>query len=111
MKHSIAIHRLLPHEEVSHNHVIKLVEDIRQMDIINPILVEKNHMVILDGHHRFAAAKILGLSEVPAHLVDYDSVELLFWKDGAQYTKQEVIERAQKGILFPCKTTRHIYKS
>lgn len=74
--------------------------------LFRPVLVDEKTMTIIDGHHRTNAFRILGLSQIPAYLVDYwDEVILL---EGA--TKGEVIERAAKGDPFPPKSTRHLLK-
>jgi len=103
---------LIPHEEVNTAHVADLLSAIETAGSISiPILVEKNHMVILDGHHRYAVAKALGYTTVPVQLVDYNDVDLEFWRTDIQCTKEEVIRNAQRGALFPCKTTRHRLKT
>jgi len=103
---------LIPHEEVDEVCFHELLAAIEHVGAINvPILVEKNYMLILDGHHRCAAAKKLGLTSVPALLVDYDEVRLDFWRTEISLTKVEIVENALRGLLLPCKTTRHTLKN
>ncbi|MDD3267048.1 MAG: ParB N-terminal domain-containing protein [Burkholderiales bacterium] len=38
-----------------------------------PIMVEKNHLVIMDGHHRHQVAQMLNLKMIPCILLSYDN--------------------------------------
>lgn len=50
---------------------VRLIADcVRECGFINPIVVDK-HNVIVAGHGRFEAAKLLGLAEVPTIIVDH----------------------------------------
>lgn len=64
----------------------------------------------MDGHHRFFAAKQLGLSAIPALLLSYEDplVRLECWRPGETITAEQVREVARSGALLPYKTTRHI---
>ncbi|MBI4416881.1 MAG: ParB N-terminal domain-containing protein [Euryarchaeota archaeon] len=77
-----------------------------------PILVESKHHVILDGHHRWEALKVLGCSKIPVYLVEYadDGIGLTTWPGAivSHVTKEEVVDRGLRGDLFPPKTTRHL---
>lgn len=72
MKPSIKIvnNRLLKqHEKIRTGHLNKLQKKIAADGCItDPIIVDKNTMVILDGHHRFNAIKRLGLTHSPVFL-------------------------------------------
>jgi len=76
--------------------------------------VADRYFVILDGHHRFEALRLLGCRRVPAYVIDYfsDIVDLTLWPDATvkEVTKEEVIRRGLAGELFPPKTTRHILR-
>ncbi len=74
-----------------------------------PILVDSKTMVILDGHHRVEALKLLGCSLVPAILVDYDDscVSVSSWRPGVVVTKEMVRASGLLGLLMPPKTSRH----
>ncbi|MFQ6012216.1 MAG: ParB N-terminal domain-containing protein [Thermoplasmata archaeon] len=76
-----------------------------------PILAEREHYIILDGHHRYGALLELGCRWVPVFLVDYDdeAVRVETWPDAIldHVTKQEVVEAVLAGRRFPPKTTRH----
>jgi len=55
----------------------ELVESIRRSGILQPILVRRDGegFVVVAGHRRTEAAKIIGLVEVPAYICDLDSAE------------------------------------
>ncbi len=76
-----------------------------------PIVIEINTNAIMDGHHRYNAAKIIGLSRIPCIRKDYNSneVTLLSWKQGIKVTVKDVFKKIQKKNKFPIKTTRHIF--
>jgi ParB-like chromosome segregation protein Spo0J len=47
----------------------KLIKEIKKDGFINnPIIVDRNTRIILDGHHRFNAIKFLGLALSPVYL-------------------------------------------
>lgn len=52
----------------------KILQDIKQNGIVYPIIVAKtkepNKYRIIDGHHRFKAAKILNINKVPCVITD-----------------------------------------
>jgi hypothetical protein len=101
---------LRPHEDVVEGRVRGLADQILLDGFIRyPILVDSKTLVVLDGHHRLAAAKLLGLRFIPAILVDYDGdcVSVTSWRDGVTVTKDMVREHGLKGNLMPPKTSRH----
>ena len=75
-----------------------------------PLLVDAVAYAIMDGHHRYSAARKIGLSTVPAVLVSYDDdrVHLAAWRSGESYTPERVREIARSGSLLPEKSTRHV---
>lgn len=110
----LPVDALAPHEEVDPERLDELAAQIREDGFIKePIVVDAEHRIILDGHHRYAALKKLGCRRVPAYVVDYDSdaVEVTLW-DGAAVdgvSKEQVIQRGVSGDRFPPKTTRHVF--
>jgi len=81
-----------------------------------PLLVDSRSGAILDGHHRYAVGRALGLSRLPAVLVDYlndDSISVDVWPEcGINcLTKEEVIEMSLSERVFPPKTSRHRFVS
>jgi L-serine kinase (ADP) len=112
----VELDRLLPHEEIdgkAFEELVRALED--EGSVREPILVARGHGVVLNGHHRFAAFKAMGLRRAPAWVVDYfsDVVDLEKWPDSpfpGPVTKEEVVRRAKTGALYPPKTTRHRLK-
>lgn len=109
---SLPLHILKPHEEIINDHVEELTKEIvYDHCIYRPILVDKNSLVILDGHHRFQAAHKIGLKSMPCVLVNYGDQNLItlkFWRKNVSLTKQQVVQAGIAGKILPPKTTRHI---
>lgn len=108
--------RLKPHERSIPELLKETTEAIRAEGFVRaPILVEARHHVILDGHHRYEALRSLGCSRIPVYLVDYaqDDIQVETWPGAIldHVTKEEVLEKALKGEVFPPKTTRHLLKT
>ena len=102
---------LKPHEQVVHDHLVEIIRSIKEKGYYGPpILVERDHYIILDGHHRVNALKSLEVEWVPALLLRYQSeyLTLTSWKPGVNVSPHYVIRRALSGKLYPPKTTRHI---
>ncbi len=60
------------HEEIIPELLARLVQDVEKEGVIHhPIIVDKDSLVVLDGTHRVEAFNSLGLSCIPACLVDY----------------------------------------
>ncbi|KKR96535.1 MAG: ParB domain protein nuclease [candidate division TM6 bacterium GW2011_GWE2_41_16] len=59
---------LRPHEKIRKAHFDDLFKKITGDGYINdPIIVDKNTMIILDGHHRFNVLRTLGLASSPVY--------------------------------------------
>jgi hypothetical protein len=104
------VEELRIHEEVDPEQVSLLVKEIRSTrKVVDPIWVAEGSGVILNGHHRFAALRVLGAKRVPAWVFDYSdpTIQLDRWKSGPTLAKAEVLHRAEEGTPFPSKTTRH----
>jgi len=102
--------QLSPHEHHDAAHAHKLAREIGTKGVwITPILVAADTFVILDGHHRFAAARALGLDRIPCVLVEYDDPQLQVasWRVARRITKGCVRRAAREGQLMPEKTSRH----
>jgi len=98
------------HERIRKNHLRELFDQIKHDGFISdPIIVDKNTMVLLDGHHRFNAIKLLGLTASPVYLVDYKSrkIQVTSWRGGEKVTKKIVIRAGLSGKLLRPKTSRH----
>ena len=104
---------LRPHEEVKPRNVDTLHEmTLRWSAYTKPLLVDRESGTILDGHHRHQVGIRIGLSRLPVIKVDYledDGIELDLWPASAleSLTKQQVIDMALSGDVYPPKTSRH----
>lgn len=106
----VDIERLKPTELVIDDRVSCLVRKIRNSGLWRvPILVEATAQAIMDGHHRWTAARRLGLKRVPAVVLTYGDPRLTLssW-NGNSYTPHDVIRAARTGVPMPQKSTRHI---
>ena len=105
---------LRPHEQT----ILKKVNQLERMTIrwnayTKPLLVDRETVAILDGHHRYEIAKRFDLQCLPCVLVDYildDSISVILWpgSDQKEISKEDVLEAASSGNLFPPKTSRHL---
>jgi len=103
--------RLIPHELVNMNHFKKLLTQISHDGFIDdPIIVDEDTMIILDGHHRYTVAQHLGLKRLPVYFVNYchNAVKVTSWREGERITKKMVIKAGLSGKLLKPKTSRHI---
>ena len=104
---------LKPHEEIKVKNMKKLLDmTLRWNGFTKPLIVDKTTGSILDGHHRHAVAIRLELARIPVIAVNYfenESIELELWPASEidNVTKQDVIDMALSGRLYPPKTTRH----
>jgi len=108
----VDISSLKPHEMYMEDHVRLILEDLKSRGVlVKPVVVEREKLVLLDGHHRFEAFRRLRLKVIPAVLVDYWDPRIVVksWRDGVEFDKREVLRRAVEGELFPPKTTRHVF--
>lgn len=101
--------QILPTEEHDPAHAAALAQQIAALQLWTvPVLVLQEAPVLLDGHHRLAAARRLGLLRVPAYLLAKDDPRLSLrgWRPGEAPTMADVLAHATRGTLFPPKTTR-----
>lgn len=107
----ISIADLRPHEEIIPENLERVKEKIRDKGyLINPIIVDRDNLVILDGHHRVKALKLLGYKKIPAYTVNYfdKKIKVLQRRPEIPVTKEIIIKKALAGKVFPCKTSKHI---
>jgi ParB-like chromosome segregation protein Spo0J len=106
----VEISLLRGHEGLDTQRLDNLKAEIKSDGILKrPIAVDMNTNVVLDGHHRIGALRLLGCSKIPVLFVDYKSpkIGVKTAKNGKKYQKQRVIEAALKGKLLPPKSTWH----
>tara|TARA_B110000014_G_C19516249_1_gene277824 strand:- start:43 stop:441 length:399 start_codon:yes stop_codon:yes gene_type:complete len=110
----IEIGTLRGHEEVIPDNLEKRSSKLLDRGFYKPIIVDRDSLVILDGHHKWTAARLLGLDRVPVVMVDYlldESVNVGVWPGCGResITKDEVLEMGLSEGFFPPKTSRHIF--
>ena len=72
------------HEEVIPDNLETRTSKLLSKGFYKPIIVDRESMVILDGHHKWTAAKSLGLARVPVIMIDYlvdEGVLVDVWPD------------------------------
>ena len=107
----IDVSKLLPIEDHSKKRSVNIGKKIQSEGLWSkPIVVEKNHMLVLDGHHRFSFAKREGLKFIPAVLVDYKVIKIRSLRKDYVFTKEDVIRKALSGNIFPYKTVKHDFE-
>ena len=93
--------------------VRSLAEEIRlAASFYPPVLIDEATRVILDGHHRWTASSLLGLTLLPCYAVDYQSdpaIRVISRRTEIAITKDDVIAMGLSGRTYPYKTTRHVY--
>jgi hypothetical protein len=110
--HFVRIDLIRPNKRHHPEHAAALADTIMREQLWRiPITLERNSLAVMDGHHRFEAARRLKLSHVPCLLLDYEQVEVIATRQGYIVTPQEIVRRARTGDLYPPKTTRHRFPS
>lgn len=106
---------LKQHEEIDEEYLPDLVQHISDDGFLKkPIVIDAETKVIIDGHHRFNAAKQMGLQKIPALPIQYmhdDRIDILPFREDIPVSKQSVLEMASSGKVYPYKTTKHVFGS
>ncbi|WP_445681870.1 ParB N-terminal domain-containing protein [Radicibacter daui] len=101
--------RLRRHEEHDAGHARALRERmLAEGRWTVPLIVERDELIVMDGHHRLSAAREAGFSLVPCLLAGYDTVGVVSRRPEIAVSPRDIRERARCGRLYPPKTTRHI---
>jgi len=106
----IDLKELKPHEQVIFERGTGLCNYIETFDrffVLPSLIVCKNTLTIIDGHHRWFALKKFGISKVPVTFVDYESDRILINKIG-NISKKEILEASSTGKLLPPKSSEHL---
>ena len=102
---------LKAHEQFVEQRVAELVHTFQLRGAIDyAIVADERTGTVVDGHHRLEALRRLGAKLAPVFLIDYmhPSITVHTWRDGEKApAKEEVLDRAARGDLFPPKSTRH----
>ena len=84
-----------PRKEFSEEKIAELANSIKEHGIIQPIIVRKSPIIgyeLLAGERRFRAAKLAGLTNIPAIIKEVTDDEMM---------KQAIIENLQREDLNP----------
>ena len=106
--------RLRGHERTDETRLNALKAEIESDGMLfRPIVVDEETDVVLDGHHRLAALKLLGCSRIPVCYVSYasDSIGVMSMLKGLKITKSMVVQAGLREDPFPPKTTWHYLNS
>jgi len=109
----ISISDLKPHENTDSIKLKSLKDEIFSDGILKrPIVIDEKTKVIIDGHHRVDALRLLGCTKIPACCVDYtcDKIGLKSNLENIKITKDKVIEAALNNCPFNPKSTWHYIK-
>jgi hypothetical protein len=99
----VEVDELKPHEEVIDSIVRKLADEVtREEKLRDPLIVDREYHIILDGMHRFNSLKQLKCRFIPCCLVDYDSPLIkvgswfrLFRVEKEDVTAEELLREAK----------------
>ncbi|RED44844.1 ParB N-terminal domain-containing protein [Aestuariispira insulae] len=106
----MAVDDLRPTEWIKKRRAARLAHTIESSGIWRcPICIEAESLFVMDGHHRLEVAKMLGLLRVPVLRLSYNDIPVISRKSGFNVTPDQLRERAAKGLLYPYKTTRHLF--
>tara|TARA_B100000787_G_scaffold38993_1_gene27639 strand:+ start:701 stop:1090 length:390 start_codon:yes stop_codon:yes gene_type:complete len=108
----LSLDRIQETEEHDFIRANQLADAIRELGFWTvPIAIEHSMLAIMDGHHRFNAAKLLNLARVPCVLMDYgkSGVTLQSWRSDWDIDVDDIFLMLKEGKKFPIKTTRHLF--
>lgn len=109
--HNIRVDKLRPHERTNPKNLAKIKASLLSRGYVkNPVVVDKDHKIILDGHHRVKALHELGYKKIPVILVDYrdSKIIVLSRRKRIKITKKIIIKTVLQNKIFPCKTSKHL---
>ena len=101
----VDIDALKPHEEVI-DHLVKSLSDaVKGQGIVrDPLIVDQEKYVILDGMHRYSSLKLLGCRFAPCCLVDYSNPMIKIGSWFRLFSVNEAEELARK-VMPDCETS------
>lgn len=109
----VNISSLKPHERTNGARLKALKDEILLDGVLKrPIVIDEKTKVIIDGHHRVEALRLLGCTRIPVCCVDYtcDRIGLKSNSRNMEITKDKVIEAALNNNPFDPKSTWHYLK-
>ena len=111
----IPVDKLVPHEEIVEGRLDDLIKQFKRDNAVDmPIVVAEipgsDKYLIVDGHHRWAAVKKMGLRLIPCVVIDYfsDDVKLQTWYPAIIGSIDKFLEEAKREELRieSCRGTR-----
>ena len=115
----VPIEKLQALEMIFPHHLENIVKIIHRDGVMKlPLIVEKDHNIVLDGSHRHVFIAMEGFKYAPVRYIDYNDPHIRVGThlmhrhiiDGpVNISKEEVIRRGLSGDLFPPRTTRHFF--
>lgn len=106
----VNISELKSHECTDRVRLKSLKDEIYSDGVLKrPIVIDDKTKIIIDGHHRVEALRLLGCTRIPACCVDYtcDKIGLKSNLKNTEITKDKVIEAALNNCPFNPKSTWH----
>lgn len=103
----VDVDELKPHEEIIPSIVRRLADEVaKEAKLRDPLIVDREYHVILDGMHRFNSLKQLKCRFIPCCLVDYDNPLIkvgswfrLFRVEKEEATRGRVTPRSQTELF------------
>ena len=102
---------LKQHEEIKPDRLDEVAQEIKKAEFFyEPILVDENTGVILDGHHRYNASLRLGFKRIPAVMIDYlndNNISVDVWP-GLRYRAHHKTRRSRHGCKWQSISSKDI---
>lgn len=74
---------------------------------IQPIIIDIDTSLIMDGQHRFEVAKMLNFSLIPCVEASYDDLDCWSLRDQFSFNSANITKNSKNLIPFPYKTVKH----
>ncbi|MGV2876691.1 transcriptional regulator [Pantoea vagans] len=106
------INKIIPHEDIDPINLDLVSSKILEDGFwFIPVIIDEETGIIMDGHHRYNFAVQSGFSVIPCYQLSYSSekVKVFDWRSGAPFSNERIFEKVNEGLLFPSKTTRHVF--
>ena len=109
------VRKIKPHEEIYADYAQDLARKIVKTRLFTtPVIVERTHGILLDGHHRFHAVRFfLQAHRIPVLVIDYSDpllCSVTSWRENMVVAKRDVIAAGLNGPLMSQKTSKHSFR-
>ena len=105
----IDINKLNQHEKIIEKKKSSLAKFIKSYEgyyIISSIVCCHESLLIIDGHHRYFALKVLAFKKAPVTMIDYKSDNIRTGKKNP-LKKKYIIDIGKSSVLLEPKSTEH----